>query len=134
MGITNSTLVQLKSNSLGNYSATMMKIILALSLLVAVATAAMVGGVSDYKTDLNDPLVKFAMTEINNYYLGKGDNNARTAVSLISATKQVAGMLYTYTIQVTDGTNTERCAVTVWSRSWLSGADATQLSGEPQCQ
>jgi len=113
----------------------MMKIILALSLLVAVATAAMVGGVSDYKTDLNDPLVKFAMTEINNYYLGKGDNNARTAVSLISATKQVvAGMLYTYTIQVTDGTNTERCAVTVWSRSWLSGADATQLSGEPQCQ
>merc|ERR1712121_189751 len=134
MGIQILTL-SLWNNHIIRSTSKMMKIILALSLLVAVATAAgRAGGVSEYSTDLNDPNVKFAMTAINNYYLGKGDNNARTAVKLISATKQVvAGMLYTYTIQVSDGTNTENCAVTVWSRAWLSGPEATQLSGDPQC-
>jgi len=93
-----------------------------------------VGGTVPFETNLQNPDVVFAVNEINEAFQKSGDNDARTAVKLLSATvKVVAGALFEFTIEVTGGHLNEECTVSVWSRPWLQGTEKTQLYGEPKC-
>merc|ERR1712002_229941 len=113
-----------------------MKIILALCLVLPFAASQLAGGLTPMDgVDLSDANVQFALKAINNFYASKGDNAARVAVKLVSASEQVvAGAMYHFVIEVSGGVSNENCAVSVWSRPWLSGAEALQIAGDPQCQ
>jgi len=93
-----------------------------------------VGGEVPFKTGLQNPDVIFAMNGINEMYQQAGDNDVRSAVTLLSATsKVVSGALYTFKLEITGGAQDEVCTVQVWSRPWLSGSEKTKLSGSPTC-
>ncbi|GFS12186.1 type 2 cystatin [Elysia marginata] len=77
----------------------------------------LVGGVSDTKLDTSDAAVKFAVQAINTYHNKLGDSEPRTLVDIISAKSQM-----------------EMCKVEVWSRPWLSGDAAIQVTNDPKCK
>ncbi|KAH9512419.1 hypothetical protein Btru_039506 [Bulinus truncatus] len=109
-------------------------VLLLVAVLPYLAYAGLVGGQVTYTTTLDDPNIVFAVQAINDYYKKLGDNQLRTAVKLVEATSQVvAGAMYRFKLEVTNGSTVEECTVAVWSRPWLTGDDATRVEGEPHC-
>jgi len=99
------------------------------------AYGALVGGLTPIKLDASDENVKFAVGAINSYYTQLGDNAQRTLVDVVKAESQVvAGTLYHLVLRVSSGGQSELCEVSVWSRPWLSGDEAMQLSKDPACK
>merc|ERR1711874_193739 len=96
---------------------------------------ALVGGKTEIKINETDPNVMFAVTAINGFYAKQGDNENRDLVKVVKATSQVvAGTLYTLLLDVKSSGGEELCEVTVWSRPWLSGDEAMQVSDGPSCK
>jgi len=96
---------------------------------------ALVGGKTEIKINETDPNVMFAVTAINGFYAKQGDNENRDLVKVVKATSQVvAGTLYTLLLDVQSSGGEELCEVTVWSRPWLSGDEAMQVSDGPSCK
>ncbi|BFZ07453.1 hypothetical protein BsWGS_10492 [Bradybaena similaris] len=95
----------------------------------------MPGGPHTFTTNLSDPNVVFALKTINEVYRTNGDQRPRVGEKIVSATSQVvAGVKYTYKIEVKVGDDVkELCAISVWSRPWLTGTDALSVLGTPEC-
>ncbi|GFN97056.1 cystatin [Plakobranchus ocellatus] len=111
--------------------------LLTVTLLLPLATqaATLAGGISDTTLDMKDPIVQFASKAINTYYTMLGDSEPRTLVDIVSAQSQVvAGTLYHLVLRVKTMNQEELCKVEVWSRPWLSGDDATQVTKDPVCK
>ncbi|GFR86722.1 cystatin [Elysia marginata] len=93
------------------------------------------GGISDTQLDLDDANVQFAVKAINTYHNLLGDTENRTLVDIVSAKSQVvAGTLYHLELKVKTSSQVELCKVEVWSRPWLSGDAALQVTKEPACK
>jgi len=108
-------------------------------LLVAVlpftCQAGLVGGKTDIQVDAKDANVQFALMAINGFYAKQGDNEARDLVKVVKAQSQVvAGTLYSFLLDVKSSAGEELCEVEIWSRPWLSGDDAMQVSTGPACK
>lgn len=82
-----------------------------------------------YNTTLQDPLVVYALEEINAYYSSRGDHRPRTAVELVNATEQIVeGEWYSFTLIVTDGKKNETCTADV-----LKMSGQMRRMGVPSC-
>ncbi|RUS89655.1 hypothetical protein EGW08_002576 [Elysia chlorotica] len=112
--------------------------LLSATLLLSLAGQAsmqLAGGLSDVKLAIDDPNVQFAVTAINTYYSKLGDAEARTLVDVVSAQSQVvAGTLYHLVLKLKTSSQVELCKVEVWSRPWLSGDEAIQVTKDPSCK
>jgi hypothetical protein len=110
------------------------------ALLIAVALpfacqASLVGGMTDITLDSDDVNVVFGLSAINGFYANNGDNAARTLVKVVKAQSQVvAGILYKVTLEVQSSQGTEDCDLKIWERSWLTGAEARQVTEGPTCK
>ncbi|KAK3783405.1 hypothetical protein RRG08_033666 [Elysia crispata] len=106
-----------------------------LSLAGQASLQLLAGGISDTKLNLDDPNVLFAVDAINTYHNLLGDSENRTLVDIISAKSQVvAGTLYHLVLKLKTSSQVEICKVEVWSRPWLSGYEATQVTKDPSCK
>lgn len=114
--------------------------ILLLSLAVpllcqGVNIRALTGAPVDATISASDPNVLFAVDAINSFYAKQGVTATRTLVDVVKAqTQVVAGTLYHLWLKVSAGGQTEMCEVNVWSRPWLSGDEATQVTQDPTCK
>lgn len=100
--------------------------------------AGLAGGKNDIplsEIKMDAPEIKFALTAINGFYAKQGDNDQRTIVKVVKAQSQVvAGIVYDYTLDVKSNGGEELCVVSVWSRPWLTGDEAMQVSKDPSCK
>ncbi|KAH8267299.1 hypothetical protein KR018_004739 [Drosophila ironensis] len=109
-------------------NATKSMFILGLVLLACVAFISadqIVGGVKQLEGD--DRKEALDLLDSSLAQLAKGDGPGYKAVNVTSVTSQVvAGTLYTYNVELDNGSDKKECVVKIWSRPWLK-EDGTNI-------
>jgi len=110
----------------------MFAVLLFAAVLPVATNAQLAGGVAPITLSSSDPNVLFGLAKIKSS-MNLADSNLQSW-KLESATSQVvAGTLYRLKFSLTIGQTEQKCEVEVWSRPWLTGDAALQVTQEPKC-